>query len=494
MLSLLPLVMGVLVIIGWITKSVELIQILPSFVPMQFNTALGFIFLSLASIIYTHLDEKYNILATVFSGFVTLLGLATLFEYGLNVDLGIDELFIEHYVTTLTSNPGRMAPNTAFCFTIGGMVFLFRSRGILNSLFSGAAGVLLMTLGMVSLTGYTIGIEGLYGWGALTNMAIHTAAGFMLIGVGVIVTNWGSDEGKRLILQHPKYFAVSIAFAILVFVINLWQSLIAAGVDSQISSIVFIFGLSLSLALYLSLKFAFSTYRAESIRANIMSSMSHDLRTPLNAIIGFSEIMSSQTYGPQNNKRYLEYSEDILYSGKYLLSLVNDLLDVSEIEAGAKSLNKSMVCLETLITNCYSQLHLLAENKTIKWAVTIGNNIKKVNVDEQAITQILINIVSNAIKFTPENGEISVSLDTDLKYHIIEVRDTGIGIEPEILDSITEKFIRNHTDPHHSNIEGSGLGLFITKSLLDLHKGHLQIDSQVGVGTIVKCYLPIGVK
>ncbi|PCI80779.1 MAG: hypothetical protein COB20_02680 [SAR86 cluster bacterium] len=177
--ALFPAILGIVVLGGWHTQTEFLIQVLPSFVPMQYNTALGFL---LAGIGFLALNVGRSSIAKVCAGLVGIIGGLTLIEYLSGVDLGIDQLFMEHYITTQTSNPGRMAPNTALCFTLVsiGMLAVNLRRG--NWFFVFVLSALVLVLGIVALMGYSIGLSEAYGWASLTRMAVHTAVGFIVIG------------------------------------------------------------------------------------------------------------------------------------------------------------------------------------------------------------------------------------------------------------------------------------------------------------------------
>ena len=190
-----PPLLGLVVLIGWYTHNVTLVQVLPAFVPMQYNTALGFLLCGLGLALYVL--GKPGV-AMVCGGVATALGALTLVEYVFGADLGIDQLLMEHYITVETSHPGRMAPNTALCFALVGTAILvmsaaksFRHRSMTLSLL----GSLIVALGTVAFFGYVSGVSTAYGWGHLTRMAVHTALGFMVLGIGVFAVAW--NEGKR---------------------------------------------------------------------------------------------------------------------------------------------------------------------------------------------------------------------------------------------------------------------------------------------------------
>ncbi len=197
--------LGSIVLFGWYTHNPDLIQVNPAFVPMQYNTALGFV---LGGGGLLALSFAYSRIAAVLGAMTLLIGIFTLIEYVFSVDLHIDQLFMQHYINLKTSNPGRMAPNTALCFSLTGVttliaVFCTKYARVLS--WTSALGAVTAGLGFVAFTGYLIGVGTAYGWGALTKMAIHTAAGFIVLGIGLIAWSWkqkGIPSWLPLLVAH----------------------------------------------------------------------------------------------------------------------------------------------------------------------------------------------------------------------------------------------------------------------------------------------------
>jgi PAS domain S-box-containing protein len=231
--------------------------------------------------------------------------------------------------------------------------------------------------------------------------------------------------------------------------------------------------------------------RANQAKTDFLATMSHELRTPLNAIIGFSQTMAGQYFGALGSDKYVEYANDIGSSGEHLLQLINDLLDLSAIEAGKHTLQKERLKFEEIVGDCDSMVREGAGRKRIAYTSNVQENLPVINVDRRALKQVMLNLLSNATKFTPEGGEITLKARASKDALIIEVRDTGSGIPKERLASLTEPFVRGETDPHKSQ-EGTGLGLAIVKSLVELHDGELTIESEVSKGTTVTVSLPLG--
>ncbi|MDP3898794.1 MAG: ATP-binding protein [Mesorhizobium sp.] len=234
------------------------------------------------------------------------------------------------------------------------------------------------------------------------------------------------------------------------------------------------------------------TERAEAAnraKSEFLANMSHELRTPLNAIIGFSELMQSGLFGPLGSERYAEYVRDIHGSGNYLLGVINDILDMSKIEAGRFSLDREKLDLCPLIHETVRVIALQAADKSIRIDTRIAESIT-LNGDRRAIKQIAINLLSNAVKFTGEGGKISVRAKKTTGAVILTIEDNGCGIPPEALKKLGRPFeqVQNQFSKNHT---GSGLGLAISRSLAQLHGGALKMRSTKGVGTIVSVRIPV---
>lgn len=238
-------------------------------------------------------------------------------------------------------------------------------------------------------------------------------------------------------------------------------------------------------------KYSMEKERAESAnraKSEFLANMSHELRTPLNAIIGFSEMIQANTFGPLGSDRYEEYINDIHSSGNYLLNVINDILDMSKIEAGQFSLDREVIDLCPLIHETVRMISLQAKDKNIEVTTRIDDGLE-LQADRRAIKQILINLLSNAVKFTNQDGRITVSARKSNDSLFISIADSGCGIPKHAIaklghpfEQVQNQFTKNHT--------GSGLGLAISRSLAELHGGALKIRSAEGVGTIVTVRFP----
>jgi two-component system, cell cycle sensor histidine kinase PleC len=239
-------------------------------------------------------------------------------------------------------------------------------------------------------------------------------------------------------------------------------------------------------------KYAEEKTRAEEAnqaKSKFLANMSHELRTPLNAIIGFSEIMESSMFGPLGAEKYNEYCRDIRESGRYLLDVINDILDMSKIEAGRIRLDTESVELDQVLADSLRVIAGPAEDKGLTVRSQIATGIR-FTADRRALKQITLNLLSNAVKFTPEGGRILVRGRVSAGCVVIAIEDTGIGIAKDALARLGRPFEQVESQLTKSH-QGSGLGLAIAKSLVELHCGAMRIRSRPGAGTLVLVRLPL---
>jgi two-component system cell cycle sensor histidine kinase PleC len=230
---------------------------------------------------------------------------------------------------------------------------------------------------------------------------------------------------------------------------------------------------------------------ASTAKSEFLANMSHELRTPLNAILGFSEIIKDRAFGDAALDRYAEYGSHIHFSGKHLLGLIGDILDLSKIEAGKRELDEADVDLTQVARDAFNFVEPQAARK--KLTLNLAANTQAiVRADERALRQVMANLLSNAVKFTPEGGSIALRIDQGEQGGVVlSVTDTGIGIRPEDMKKVLESFGQARHDVANADERGTGLGLPIVKGLIELHGGTLSLESIAGNGTTVTITLPL---
>jgi two-component system cell cycle sensor histidine kinase PleC len=231
---------------------------------------------------------------------------------------------------------------------------------------------------------------------------------------------------------------------------------------------------------------------ANKAKSEFLANISHELRTPLNAIIGFSDIMTQEMFGPVGTDRYSDYCKDIYSSGTYLLNVINDILDMSKIEAGRMTIETETVNASESAEDASRIVTGAATEKNITVTTDVVENVS-VHADKRALKQILLNLLANAVKFTPDNGTVTLKARPRGDKLHFEVIDTGIGISERDIERLAQPFVQveNQFTKTH---QGSGLGLAIARSLVELHGGALVIKSEVKKGTTVSFTLPLADK
>ena len=228
---------------------------------------------------------------------------------------------------------------------------------------------------------------------------------------------------------------------------------------------------------------------ANRAKSEFLAHMSHELRTPLNAIIGFSEILKRELFGPLA-PRYVEYAATIFESGQHLLGIINDLLDMARIEAGRFELIEESIDVATVIESCLTMVRARADHGELSLAARVSPRTPRLSADRRSVMQVLLNLLSNSVKFTPRGGSVTVAAGVGEDGQMaISVIDTGPGIDIDMLPRIFEPF--QQADSRLSRkIEGTGLGLAISRNLMELHGGSLEIESEIGRGTAAHMRFP----
>jgi signal transduction histidine kinase len=229
---------------------------------------------------------------------------------------------------------------------------------------------------------------------------------------------------------------------------------------------------------------------ASRSKSEFLANVSHELRTPLNAINGFSEVMLQRLFGPLGNERYVEYVTDIHASGQHLLRIINDILDLSKIEAGRRELHEEVVEVGELVRSAIRIVQPRATEGGVRLVNEVTEPAGRLQCDETALKQVLINLAANSVKFTPEDGQITVRTAAGPNGEFtLTVKDTGIGIPPEAIEKVLVPFVQVESALARKHA-GTGLGLPLAKALVELHGGTIAIESELGAGTTVTVTLP----
>jgi signal transduction histidine kinase len=226
---------------------------------------------------------------------------------------------------------------------------------------------------------------------------------------------------------------------------------------------------------------------ASQHKSEFLANMSHELRTPLNAVIGFSEVLLQRMFGDLNDKQD-EYLKDIYASGQHLLSLINDILDLSKIEAGRMELEMTDFDFPTTLDSTLTLIRERAGRRGIALHLSVDERLGQMRADERKIRQVVLNVLSNAIKFTPEGGRIEVAAVPRDEFVEVSVSDTGVGIAPEDQEAVFEEFRQVGTAA--KKVEGTGLGLALSRKFIELHGGRIWVQSQVGIGSTFTFAIP----
>lgn len=510
---------GCAVLAGWALGSEALTTILPGRASMKPNTALCFIFLGVGlwakSVKAPAIGARR--LASICASLVLLVGLTTLGEYLFGWDPGIDRLlFPEPRPTFTTPHVGRMGANTAFCFVLLATSVLvweaLRSRvseacAVLTTAIAGFS-VIGHLYGVVPTTSFTIGA---------TQMALHTSVLFVVLGAATV---WTVPQGRikdLLVSNGPGGLTARRLIPIIFF------ALVTLGGLRLLGQRVGLYGTEFGLAIMVSLAILVLTgsvlwsatvinrldaarrasedaqravemkldalKEADRLKNSFVASMSHELRTPLNAINGFSELMIDEKAGPVTEKQR-EYLGDVLDAAGHLLELVDSILDIAKAQAGKLEFRLERVSLPQLALEAQGMFRVLADGKDIRIESQFDPSLGSVQLDSTRFKQVLYNFVSNAIKFTPRGGRITLrALPESRDFFRLEVEDTGIGIQEERIPLLFQEFRQVHS-ADVANKRGTGLGLALTKRIVEAQGGRVGVTSSLGQGSVFYALLP----
>lgn len=501
-------------LIGWMFDIPTLKSVHPSLVTMKANTALSFLLIGL-SLWLLQIEQRKSIRYRIGQScafVVCAIGLLTLIQYLFGLDLGIDQLlFKEPQGAVATSYPGRMAPNTAINFFLIGLSLFFLDLRTRRKWYP--AQFLILFEGLISflaLVGYIYGVRKFYGpFMAMTVMAVHTAVLFNLVFIaffscrpeqGVMALASSYSLGG-LMLRWAMPFA---AITLVIFgwlktkgeELGLYGSISGTAILTVSSCLVFVVLILAISALLHRIDMERKTAKeaaetATRAKSDFLANMSHELRTPLNSIIGFTEVLQDELFGKINEKQR-QYVDNINISGKHLLNLINDILDLSKVESGKMELELERLSLKKdVLEPSLTMLQEKATKHNIKLSLELRPEADiELTADVRKLKQIIFNLLSNAVKFTPDGGNAWVNAKRIQDEIEISVQDTGIGIKPEDMPRLFQTFTQIES-AYTKNHEGTGLGLALTKKLVELHGGKIWAESDFGKGSKFSFTIPI---
>jgi signal transduction histidine kinase len=229
---------------------------------------------------------------------------------------------------------------------------------------------------------------------------------------------------------------------------------------------------------------------ASKAKSEFLAAMSHELRTPLNAVIGFSDMMLEEAFGPIGSPRYREYISDIRTSGTHLLALINDVLDITRLDAGAIEMKEEIFSLDDIVSETLRLVAHQGARSRVELTMDLPAGLPFLRADRRRVRQVLLNLAVNAVKFTPPGGKVAITAQTRPDGLAVMIKDSGIGIAAEHLPRVMERFYQVDSTLGRK-FGGAGLGLPLTRQLMELHGGKLELKSTLGVGTVVSVVFPL---
>lgn len=499
-LSSLAALISIIVIIGWYLKSTLLVHVFPNYSPMQYNTALCMLLISLS--VFLVLFEK-SLASMILASIAFVLSSMTVTEYIFDVNFGIDEFFIKPFTIAKSTYPGRMAPHTGICFMLMGVsLFVLNMKNwISRKWVSCCTATIVISYGLVSLIGYSTGLEFAHSYYNLTGMAVHTSAAFVFVSIATFCCCVTYDRNNHLSLWMLSPLKVGALFVTLLLykaydLKRLMVQLTGSRFHENIAviSIDIIFGLIFLYLFRNTIRISQRLEEAELFnyvqnqnKTQLIRYVSHEMRNPLTSIIGFIEILREKKF---EDPEVINFLESIEHGCQHMKCVAEDLLNLSRLETGTIEVKKEPFETKAWLYRLEKSLKNRAHLKGIHFEIHLADGFPgAINGDFSKLTQIVLNLVGNAFKYVKQDGHVKLDISTDEgKNIILKVSDDGIGIPKDRQQGLFQIFHQTHPN---DDITGFGVGLNICKQYATLMNGTITFESEEGKGTTFVCTIPI---